>query len=366
MSSKKACIAIVGASGTVGGALIKAIQAQAGALESTLGSQLRIVGVANTKNMLVSSDGVDNQWREKLMTRGPDGEEVNLRLFGQQVATAASAAVSCGIMVDCSASEAVPCLYTEWMQMGLHIVTPNKKFGAGPLPRYHELKQLAMKTKRQFMYEATVGAGLPIISTLRSLLETGDRVTKIEGILSGTLSYIFNTYKAGTPFSSVVQNAKEKGYTEPDPREDLSGMDVARKVVILARECGLQVELDTLVLESLVPEPLVGLDVDEFMAKLPEYDASMAQRASAAEAANQVVRYVGSVDVVAGKAAIKVASYAREHPFAQLGGSDNIVVFETERYKSPLIVRGPGAGTEVTAAGVFSDIIQIVRSHHSS
>ncbi|KAF5832579.1 homoserine dehydrogenase [Dunaliella salina] len=340
MSGKRACVAVVGASGTVGGALIKQIQAQAGTLESILGSQLRVVGVANTKNMLVSADGVDDHWREKLKTRGPDGAEVNLRSFGQQVATAASAAVSCGIIVDCSASEAVPCLYTEWMHMGLHIVTPNKKFGAGPLPRYHELKQLATKTKRQFMYEATVGAGLPIISTLKGLLETGDRVTKIEGILSGTLSYIFNTYRAG--------------------------MDVARKVVILARECGVQVELDTLVLESLVPEPLVGLDVDEFMAKLPEYDGYMAQRASAAEAANQVVRYVGSVDVVAGKAAIKVASYDRDHPFAQLGGSDNIVVFETERYKSPLIVRGPGAGTEVTAAGVFFDIIQIVRSHRSS
>ncbi|EFJ40145.1 hypothetical protein VOLCADRAFT_31472, partial [Volvox carteri f. nagariensis] len=263
------------------------------------------------------------------------------------------------VLIDCTASNVVSAAYLDFMRAGLHIVTPNKKCGAGEKlfnANYDEI------VRHVYGMQATVGAGLPIISTLQGLLETGDRVIRIEGILSGTLSYIFNTYKPGMKFSDVVYDAKTRGYTEPDPRDDLSGLDVARKVVILARECGCEVELGDLEVESLVPEPLRGptVRVEEYLKQLPLYDDAMASRSSEAAASGGVIRYVGCVDVETGSAGVTLKTYSASHPFAQLSGSDNLVVFTTERYlERPLIVRGPGAGPEVTAGGVFVDLLQV-------
>ena len=197
---------------------------------------------------------------------------------------------------------------------------------------------------------------------MRNLVDSGDRVQKIEGIFSGTLSYIFNTFGDGRAFSDVVKTAKELGYTEPDPRDDLSGTDVARKVVILARECGLDLELEDIPVQSLVPEPLRETEsVEAFMAALPEYDDEMTKRTEEAKANGKKLRYVGVVDVANGKGAVELREYEYEHPFAQLSGSDNIISFETKRYVEgqALVVRGPGAGAEVTAGGVFGDVLRV-------
>ena len=201
-----------------------------------------------------------------------------------------------------------------------------------------------------------------IIATLQSLRNSGDKVERIEGIFSGTLSYIFNTLEPGKKFSDIVAQAKEAGYTEPDPRDDLSGMDVARKVTILARECGLNIELSDVPIQSLVPEPLRDIEsVDEFMKELPKYDGDILSKQEEAAAAGEVLCFVGVVDVKNGTGSVELRRYPADHPFAQLKGSDNIVSFTTKYYTSagPLVVRGPGAGAEVTAGGVFGDILRV-------
>jgi len=214
------------------------------------------------------------------------------------------------------------------------------------------------------MYETTVGAGLPIIDTLQGLLETGDEVLQIEGIFSGTLSYIFNTFDGSEGFSAVVAKARQQGFTEPDPRDDLNGLDVARKVTILARECGMEINLDDVPVESLVAPELAKLETAEaYLAALPSFDAAFKARYDKAAAKGEVLRYVGTVDVKARKAAVQLRSFPRAHAFAGLAGADNIVSFTTKRYSpptgQPLIVRGPGAGAEVTAAGVFFDVLRL-------
>eukprot|EP00195_Chlamydomonas_chlamydogama_P012101 CAMPEP_0202897424 /NCGR_PEP_ID=MMETSP1392-20130828/6184_1 /ASSEMBLY_ACC=CAM_ASM_000868 /TAXON_ID=225041 /ORGANISM="Chlamydomonas chlamydogama, Strain SAG 11-48b" /LENGTH=426 /DNA_ID=CAMNT_0049583049 /DNA_START=61 /DNA_END=1342 /DNA_ORIENTATION=- len=342
--------------GLVGSTLIKQVTAQADKLRDLLKASIRVVGIANSKQMYVNADGLpEDNWKEVFHQKG---EDLNLHRFAELLKGCER---ECCVLVDCTASDVVPNMYLHYIKMGMHIVSPNKKFGAGPLDRYLSLKPLSQEAGRHFLYEATVGAGLPVLSTLRSLIETGDRIIKIEGILSGTLSYLFNTYKPGMKFSDVVADAKAKGYTEPDPREDLSGTDVARKVVILARECGLPVELKQLHVESLVPEPLAQLATkEEYMEQLHKYDGDMEARAAAAESLGEVIRYIGKVDMESKACSVNLTSYPRSHPFAQLSGSDNLIVFTTERYRDrPLIVRGPGAGAEVTAAGVFADLIQV-------
>ncbi len=205
-----------------------------------------------------------------------------------------------------------------------------------------------------------MGAGLPVIQTLKDLVETGDEIRSISGIFSGTLAYLFNLFDGTRPFSEIVREAKAKGYTEPDPRDDLSGTDVARKAVILAREAGLTLELGDIEVESLVPPALANASVDEFLKRLPDFDAPMAERVAAAKRAGQVLRYVATIDVRAGKAKVGLESFAPTHPFANISLTDNIVQFVTGRYcDNPLIVRGPGAGPAVTAAGIFADLLRL-------
>jgi aspartokinase/homoserine dehydrogenase 1 len=204
-----------------------------------------------------------------------------------------------------------------------------------------------------------VGAGLPIISTLHDLVHTGDQVLRIEGVLSGTLSYIFNNFDGTRPFSEIVQDARGKGYTEPDPRDDLSGMDVGRKLVILAREMGLDLELANVRIESLVPESLRGGSIEEFLQRLPEHDSAMIALLQEAQSRGEVLRYVGVIDPE-GECSVDLKSYPRSHAFAGTSGSDNIVAFQTKRYQArSLIVQGPGAGPEVTAGGVFADLLRL-------
>jgi aspartokinase/homoserine dehydrogenase 1 len=249
--------------------------------------------------------------------------------------------------------------YAHWLSEGIHIVTPNKKANSASYEYYERLRDARRSAGSHYLYEATVGAGLPVIQTLRDLRETGDEIRRIEGMFSGTLAYLFNTWDGSQSFSSVVRQAKSLGYTEPDPRDDLSGMDVARKLIILGREMGLRLEMGDVEVESLVPAALQQCGIQDFLDRLPEFDEPMLARLRAARARDQVLRYVGSVGVD-GKAKVGVVELPTSHPFANIALTDNIVRFQTARYdKNPLIVQGPGAGPAVTAAGVFADLLRV-------
>jgi aspartokinase/homoserine dehydrogenase 1 len=263
------------------------------------------------------------------------------------------------VILDCTSSAELTKHYPAWLERGIHIITPNKKANTSTMEFYRTLRASSRSTGRHYLYETTVGAGLPIINTLRDLVQTGDRVLKIEGVLSGTLSYIFNTFDGTRPFSEIVIEAKGKGYTEPDPRDDLSGMDVARKLVILAREMGLDLELQDIRIESLVPESLRKGSIDQFLDELPRHDKAMTSLVTEARGRGEVLRYVGLVDPE-GLCSVALKSYPRSHAFAGTSGSDNIVAFTTERYHTQsLVVQGPGAGPEVTAGGVFADLLRL-------
>ncbi len=204
------------------------------------------------------------------------------------------------VLIDCTASQEVADRYAEWLKRGIHVITPNKRAHSGPIAYYQDLKRLSRASRTHFLYEATVGAGLPVIQTLKDLVETGDEIRSISGIFSGTLAYLFNLFDGTRAFSEIVREAKARGYTEPDPRDDLSGMDVARKAVILAREAGLNLELADIAVESLVPAALAKASVDEFLKRLPDFDAPMAERVRQAKTSGQVLRYVADIDVRAG------------------------------------------------------------------
>jgi len=264
------------------------------------------------------------------------------------------------VIIDCSASEAVAALYPRWLAAGIHVVTPNKRANSGPLTLFASIQAARRGSGAHYLYEATVGAGLPIMQTLRDLRETGDEIRQVEGIFSGTLAYLFNVWDGAQPFSAIVRDAKAKGYTEPDPRDDLSGTDVARKLVILARELGLRLELADVALEGLIPPSLSGCTVDEFMSRLDELDAPMMAQLTAARAQNQVLRYVAALDAASGKASVGLVRLERSHPFGNINLTDNVVRFVTSRYDvNPLVVQGPGAGPQVTAAGVFADLLRV-------
>jgi aspartokinase/homoserine dehydrogenase 1 len=339
--------------GTVGRVLLAQIATQIERLRA-LNLDLRVRGIASSKRMLLEETAVDlDRWAERLAEAG---EPLDLEKFTNHVQ---ADYIPHTVIVDCTASADVGKNYVAWLTRGIHIVTPNKKANSGTLPYYRALQEAARAAGTHYLYEATVGAGLPVIQTLRDLRQTGDEITRIEGIFSGTLAYLFNLFDGRESFSSIVRAAKAKGYTEPDPRDDLSGMDVARKLIILGREMGLTLEMSDVRVEGLVPAALEKCSVEEFMARLPEFDAAMAATLKDAQGKNQVLRYVGRVDED-GKATVGLMRLDANHAFANIALTDNVVRFATRRYcDNPLIVQGPGAGPEVTAGGVFSDLLRL-------
>jgi bifunctional aspartokinase / homoserine dehydrogenase 1 len=339
--------------GTVGRALLAQMATQIDRLRG-LNLDLRVRGITTSKRMLLEEKSVDlSRWKERMAEAG---EPLDMQKFVNHVQ---ADYVPHAVIIDCTASAAVADQYRDWLTRGIHIVTPNKKANSGTLPYYRSLQDAKRAAGTHYLYEATVGAGLPVIQTLRDLRETGDDITQIEGIFSGTLAYLFNAFDGSESFSSIVRAAKAKGYTEPDPRDDLSGVDVARKLIILGREMGLTLEMADVQVEGLVPEALTRCSVDEFMARLPESDAAMAAVLANARKDNQVLRYVGRIDA-AGKATVGLMRLNGKHAFANIALTDNVVRFATRRYcDNPLIVQGPGAGPEVTAAGVFSDLLRL-------
>jgi bifunctional aspartokinase / homoserine dehydrogenase 1 len=354
LSAQTLSIGIVGV-GNVGAALLDQLAAQVDRLRSERRIDLRVRGIANTSGILLDEHSIDLQnWRDALVQTN---EAPDLDAFVDHVRTDYHPHTA---IVDCTASGAVARKYTEWLGRGIHVVTPNKLANTASWDQYQRLHALTRGATPSYLYETTVGAGLPILQTLHNLVQTGDRVHRIEGILSGTLSYLFNAFDGERTFSSILKQAKEAGFTEPDPRDDLSGMDVARKVVILAREMGLPLDLSDVAVDGLVPDELRGGSVEEFLEHLPEHDDRMTDILRTAEAEGEVLRFVGSVDRE-GEALVQLQRYPKEHAFARINHTDNIVRFQTDRYqKNPLIVQGPGAGPEVTAAGVFADLLRLI------
>jgi len=346
--------------GLIGGTFLKQLATESRRLKEHHGVDLRIRGILSSSRMWLCDTGIDpGNWRERFEK---EAVPADILTFVRHVH---AEHLPHAVILDCTSSPELPRLYPEWMKQGLHLVTPNKKGNTGGLGEYRAIRESARRHGRHYLYETTVGAGLPIIQTLRDLVQTGDQVLEIQGVLSGTLSYIFNTWDGVRPFSEAVLEAKRLGYTEPDPRDDLSGMDVARKLTILGREMGLGLELADVQVESLVADELRAGSVDEYITKLPAQDAAMKARLETARARGEVLRYVGVVEVPAGpggvaRASVSLKSFPASHAFGRLSGSDNSVSFRTRRYHAqPLVVQGPGAGPEVTAAGVFADLLKL-------
>src|SRR3984885_5783324 len=295
--------------GTVGRVLLAQIASQIERLRA-LNLDLRVRGIASSKRMLLEEGAVDlANWPALLEQKGVP---VDLEKFAAHVQ---ADYIPHTVLIDCTASAEVAGLYRDWLARGIHVVTPNKKANSGGPPADRALKGAARAARTHYLYEATVGAGLPVIHTLRDLRETGDEIIRIEGIFSGTLAYLFNVFDGSESFSSIVRTAKQKGYTEPDPRDDLSGMDVARKLIILGREMGLTLEMSDVEVAGLVPEALTQCSVEEFMRRLPEFDAAMAKTLAEAKAQGEVLRYVGRVNAD-GKATVGLTRLDAKHAFA--------------------------------------------------
>lgn len=356
LSNKTLSIGIIGP-GLVGKTLVNLLQREKERLENRLNLSIRIRGIMNSKHMLLNEKEIDlNAWEERLEKKS---EKINMSKFSNHIA---SDEYPHNVIIDCTSSEKICDRYIEFIENGLHIITPNKKANSAPYESYKKLMETVDNSQCQYFYEATVCAGLPVITTLQDLLATGDEIIEIEGIFSGTLAYIFHHFKEGCKFSEIVAMAKEKGYAEPDPRDDLSGMDITRKVVILAREIGIAIELEDVKVTSLVPYELKDLNVNEFMKKLPLYDDKMMSLLQEAVGKGETLRYAGKIHKD-GNVTVALQSYPANHAFSNLKESDNIVSFTTRRYyDQPLIIKGPGAGAEVTAAGIFADILRLARS----
>jgi len=341
--------------GRVGSALLEQLRAAQPRLARDGALELKLCGVVASKRMWLDCDDAElnarhggaQTWRPNDLdafaehVRGNDGRHA--------------------LLIDCSANDEVAAHYPRWLATGLHVVTPNKLAGSGPLERWQAIRAACAGGAR-FRYEATVCAGLPVVQTLRDLLDTGDELLAVDGMFSGTLAWLCNRHDGRQPFSALVREAHALGYTEPDPRDDLSGLDVARKLVILAREAGWPLSLEEVDLESLVPPALAALPREAFMQRLDELDAPMAAKLAEARAAGGVLRHVAQLDRH-GRASVRLRVLPASHAFAHTRLTDNIVQFSTRRYcDNPLIVQGPGAGPEVTAAGVFTDLLRIAES----
>lgn len=354
LSPQRLALGIIGP-GNVGRALIGQIDATVQRLAER-GVSLPVRVIANSSFMMRSDRSLDlGAWAASLAAGEPTNlETITEHLLANRLPHAA--------IIDLSASDEMASRYSAWLDAGLHVVTPNKHAGAGPLTRYRAIKAASQRSGARWYYEGTVGAGLPVIQTLRDLVDTGDEIHAVEGVLSGTLAWLFNRFDGSMPFSALVKEAHALGYTEPDPRDDLSGTDVARKLVILAREAGRDAELSDVSVESLVPDELRTAGRDEFMSRLVSFDGIFAERHARATAEGHVLRYVARC-TADGEMTVRLLALPVNHPFAHGQSTDNIIAFRTRRYShTPLVVQGPGAGPEVTAAGVFADILRVVGS----
>lgn len=346
--------------GLVGSTLLSQIEKQYEDLLNEQNLELKLVGLGDSKKMLFNEDGIPLQnWRKEL----EKGHPANL---DEYLSKMKEMNLSNSIFVDTTSSQNVADLYPEILKSNISIVSASKKANSGSLESYLKLNLAQANTNARFLYETNVGAGLPVIGTLNDLIYSGDKIIKIEAVLSGTLSYIFNSFDGSKPFNEVVLEAKEKGYTEPDPRDDLNGLDVARKLLILARENGELLSMEDVKVESLVPEECSrAKSVEEFFQKLKDSAQYFEDKRQSAAKEGKKLCYIASLE--GAKAQVRLEAIAQSHPFYNLSGSDNVISFKTQRYShTPLVIKGPGAGAEVTAAGVFADILRISNTSFKS
>jgi aspartokinase/homoserine dehydrogenase 1 len=352
LSENKVLNVFVCGVGTVGAQLIEQIQHQYQTLLSKQHLQLNVVGIANSRTAIFNADGLDlNNYREQLKQAEKAGGSFNIKHAALQMACLYNS-----VFVDCTASAEVSNIYLTLLENNISVVTANKIAASSEYAHYMRLKQTALDRGVKFLFETNVGAGLPIIGTINDLRNSGDKILRIEAVLSGTLNFIFNEIAADIPFSETIRRAKEQGYSEPDPRIDLSGKDVIRKLVILAREAGYQVEQEDVEKHLFVPEKYFDGALDDFWKTLPELDADFESRRKELEANGLHWRFVARMEE--GKTSVSLETVDSSHPFYQLEGSNNIILITTERYHDyPMMIRGYGAGASVTAAGVFANIM---------
>ena len=338
--------------GTVGSSLIAQLAQQSEKLKKERGLKLKVVGIASGHNAMFDREGISlENCREQLAHSAPsDLNRLRDEVIGMNIFNS--------VFVDCTASSDVAGLYQEFLEHNISVVAANKAAASSDYATYQKLKSTARQRGVKFLFETNVGAGLPIIRTMNDLLNSGDKILKIEAVLSGTLNFIFNKISADVPFSETVRLAKEEGYSEPDPRVDLSGKDVIRKLVILAREAGYRIEQSDVEKHLFVPDSFFRGTLDEFWKNLPSLDADFERRRRVLESEGKRWRFVSRYEN--GKASVELCEVGREHPFYTLEGSNNIILLTTERYKEyPMQIQGYGAGAGVTAAGVFADIMSI-------
>ncbi len=338
--------------GTVGGNLIEQIRSQYEELKRTRRLKLNVVGISNSTRAIFSRDGIDlATHREQLEKSEPSNiDHLRSEIIGMNIFNS--------VFVDCTASSEVAGLYQTLLEHNISVVAANKVAASSDYDSYMKLKETALRRGVKFLFETNVGAGLPIIGTINDLRSSGDKILKIEAVLSGTLNFIFNEISANVPFSETVRRAKEQGYSEPDPRIDLSGKDVVRKLVILTREAGYKVEQDDVEKHLFVPDEFFKGSIDSFWKNLPSLDAEFERKRKALEADNKRWRFVAKMDH--GRTSVSLEAVDRNHPFYNLEGSNNIIMLTTERYKEyPMLIQGYGAGAGVTAAGVFANIMSI-------
>ena len=344
--------------GTVGGTLLEQMAQQKKMLLEERGLDLRVVGIVDIFNIMINTEGIclDNfslaQFREdfkqcpKSSIETIHDEVLKLNLTDM-------------VFVDCTASYEIADLYQNFLEKGISIVCANKVAASGDLQKYLKLKKTARENDAKYNFETNVGAGLPIMHTIDDLVKSGDKITKIEAVLSGTLNFIFNTISDSVPFSEAVRLAKENRFSEPDPRIDLAGIDVIRKLVILARESGYMLSQEDVEKNLFVPQEYFDGTLEDFWKNLPQLDAQFDALNKEVVAAGEHLRFVATLD--GGKASVALRRFKQGHPFYDLEGSNSIVMLHTERYNPhPMIIQGYGAGAGVTAAGVFADILDIV------
>ena len=340
--------------GLIGSTLLNQIEKQNAYLKENSQLQLKVMGISNSRKMYFNEKGIDlTSWEEDLSN---SEEPANISSFIEKMK---KFNLSNSIFIDNTSNEAITNHYEKILDASISISTPNKIATSSAYLQYERLKYIAKKRGVQFKYETNVGAGLPVISTLNNLIQSGDRILKIEGVLSGSLSFIFNSFTEGKKFSSIVQQAKELGFTEPDPRTDLNGIDVRRKLIILARESGLPLEQSDVKIDAILPETCQKAEnVEQLFEELANADDYFENLRKNAADKGKVLRFIAKLEN--GNASINLQEVGTSNPFYGLSGSDNMIVFTTERYQErPLVILGPGAGAEVTAAGVFAEIITI-------
>jgi len=327
------------------------INQQAEFLKERMNLQLRVVGLSNSRKMLIDEEGIPlDNWKEKLN----DGNPASLQGFVDEII---NRNLRNSIFVDITANDKVAGVYDQLLENSISVVACNKVAASSAYDNYKKIKDLAREFNSQFLFETNVGAGLPVIATLNDLVHSGDRVHKIQAVLSGTLNFVFNNYDGTRKFADVVKQAQDEGYTEPDPRLDLGGTDVMRKIMILAREAGVKIEMDNIANNSFMPPACMQGTVEDFYKEMANEEEHFKKLVEEAKAAGCKLKFVASFDN--GKASVGLQHIDPKHDLYHLYGKDNVVLFYTDRYpEQPLVIKGAGAGAEVTASGVFADIIR--------